>query len=72
MAKFIGIQNLLGINKLPKNYHVEFREDTQKYFWYYNGRHEGKKDYVKKRYFAKYDDAFKDAVKYFNKQKNTK
>lgn len=69
MTKFRGIQNLLGINKLPKNYHTDLNESTGKYTWYYIGRHEGKKDYSSKKYFTKYEDAVKDARKHFNSKK---
>lgn len=65
MEKFRGLKNLLGINKLPKNYHVDLNEATGKYTWYYKG----KKDYLSKKYFSKYDDAVKDAIKHFKSSK---
>jgi hypothetical protein len=55
--------------KTPKNYHTDFREDTKKYFWYYLGRKEGKKDYVHKKYFDKHSDAVASAIKHYNKNK---
>jgi hypothetical protein len=49
MAKFRGIKNLLGINKLPKNYHTDLNEATGKYTWYYKG----KKEYLSKKILCK-------------------
>lgn len=63
MAKFRGIENLLGINKLPKNYHIDLNERIGKYMWYYKG----KKEYSSKKYFQKYNDAVEDAIKHSKK-----
>ncbi len=55
--------------KLPKNYHTDYREDTKKYYFYYLGRKEGKKDYSSRKYFDKHSDAEEAAIKHFKSKK---
>jgi hypothetical protein len=62
--------------KMPKKYHGDFREDTNKYFWYYKNselsERNPKKYYQPKTYFTKYEDAVKDAIKHYEKSKKSK
>lgn len=55
--------------ELPKNYHTDWREDTGKYWWYYIGRNDGKKDFKSPKYFAFHEDAVRDAIKHYNNAK---
>lgn len=58
-------------SELPKHYHTDWREDTNKYFWYYLGRKEGKKDYRSSKYYLRHEDAVSDAIKHYKSNKIT-
>lgn len=56
--------------RLPVGYHTDYNEGKNKFFWYYLGKDGGGKDYSPKRYFSKYEDAKKDAMKHHKLNKN--
>ncbi len=60
---------ITGEPELPKNYVTDYDEGKNKYFWYYLGRKEGKKDYSNKKYFDKHIDAIKGAVAHHKSKK---
>ncbi len=57
-------------NELPKGYHTDYREDTNKFYWYYLGRQGGGKDFNPKKYFTNHENAVKDAIKYHHQKIN--
>lgn len=69
LSEKVSLIDFFNLRILPKNYSTDFDESRNKYWWYYIGRHEGKKDYSSPEYFSKHEDAMDDAIRHYKLSK---